>query len=262
MEVSPMSAVTTKDFGPLQESYAFFLDHATEEAEDARAYAEQVQSLAAGTELIRMLDFGCGAGRFTVQFLARSRLAPERLELSLVEPVDVVRQQAVQRLQSASAHPVCAWSQLPRDLDSRFDLVLANHVFYYVPNLDEVVESILRSLAPKGQFLAAIAGHSNVFIQFWNQCFALIGKPLPYNTAADFEEALRGQGISYSKQQVEYNLNFPDSEENRLAIMHFLLGHYLLEVPRGALLELFDPHAAEGRIAMRIRHDHFTAGHP
>ena len=257
-----MSAVTTKDFGPLQESYAFFLDHSTEEAEDARTYAEQVQSLAAGTEVIRMLDFGCGAGRFAAQFLARSQFAPERLQLSLVEPVDVVRQQAVERLQSASTHPVRAWPQLPRDLETRFDLVLANHVFYYVPELDEVVESILRSLAPRGQFLAAIAGQSNTFLHFWNHCFALIGKPVPYNTADEFEKALSGQSISYSKQQVEYDLNFPDSEENRLKIMHFLLGDYFVEVPRDAMVELFDPHAADGNIAMRMRHDHFAAGPP
>ncbi len=50
---------TTKDFAPLRADYAFFETHATEAAEDLRAYAAHVRDLTAGAGPVRMLDFGC-----------------------------------------------------------------------------------------------------------------------------------------------------------------------------------------------------------
>src|SRR5262249_28788500 len=163
-----MSVSSSKNFGPIRDDYLFFEEHATEAAEDLCAYMPHVHALATGSGLVRMLDFGSGSGRFSCQFLALARFPQERLWLSLVEPEEVYRQRAIEQLQTFTTHPVQAWPALLPNLEAYFDLVLANHVFYYVPNLNEVLAGILRALTTPGLFLTAMAGQRNVLIQFWN----------------------------------------------------------------------------------------------
>ena len=253
-----MSSTAAKNFGPIRDAYAFFEDHSTEAVEDVRAYAPHVHALARTNRPIRMLDFGCGDGKFSVQFHAAARFPAEQLWLSLVEPDDLYRLQAVERLRPLTAYPVPAWPELPPNLEACFDLVLANHVLYYVPNLDDTVAALTRALAPAGLFLAAVAGQRNTLIQFWHHCFGLIGKSVPYHTAEDVEAALARRPISYSKEDVKYELFFPDSAANRLTIVRFLMGSYFRQVPRQAMLDLFNPYAIDGRIAMQITHEHFV----
>jgi SAM-dependent methyltransferase len=248
---------TTKDFSPLRADYTFFETHATEAAEDLRAYASHVQSVAAGDGPIRLLDFGCGPGGFSRRFIEMTGIAADRLQLSLVEPVDVYRRQAIAEVRPHSTDPVCAWPALPEDCEACFDLVLANHVFYYVPDLEAALTGILRALAPSGLFLTAIAGQRNTLIQFWNRCFGLIGRPVPFHTAEDLERALTRLGRRFHKQDVHYELTFPDSEENRLTILRFLMGSHYPEVPRPPMLELFDSYAADGIVHMHITHEQF-----
>ncbi len=138
--------------------------------------------------------------------------------------------------------------------------MLANHVFYYVLNLDKVLSDIFRALTTGGLFLTAIAGQKNTLIQFWNYCFALIGKTVPYHTAEDLEITLAKQGKVYRKQDIWYELIFPDSEENRLRILRFLLGSYFDEVPRQAMVDLFNPYAHAGRIVIQTVHEQFVIG--
>lgn len=252
-----MSLNTSKDFGPLRADYSFFEDHATEAVADARSYAVHVRSLNTSGRPILMLDFGCGEGRFTENLLKTCDIPAERLCLTLVEPVDEHRRRAVERLTPVAARPINAGATLPDNPDARFDLVLANHVFYYVTNLEDVVAAIHRSLAPAGLLLAAMAGQNNLLIQFWNHCFGLIGEPVPFHTAEDFAAALRRQSIGYLKKPVHYELTFSDSEENRLRILRFLLGSHFDKVPRQPMLDLFAPYAEGGQIEMQITHDHF-----
>jgi hypothetical protein len=130
-----MSNPSSKHFGPIRDDYAFFLQHSTEVEADLRAYAPHLQGLTMGDAPIRMLDFGCGDGGFTAEFLVRSGWPLERLWLALVEPDITYRQRAADRLQAFTSHPVPAWPVLPRHLNVCFELILANHVLYYVPDL-------------------------------------------------------------------------------------------------------------------------------
>lgn len=253
-----MNVISSKDFSPIRDDYLFFQEHTTEAARDLLAYMPQLHVLAKGGGPIRMLDFGSGSGRFSCQFLALARLPPERLWLSLVEPEVEYRQQALEQLQPLTAHPIQAWPALPPFIEAHFDLVLANHVLYYVPNLDEVLASILRALTASGLFLTAIAGQRNILIQFLIYCFALIGKPFPFHIAEDLEASLAGLGEAYHKQDIQYELVFPDMEENRLKIMRFLLGSYFDEVPRQAMVDLFTPYAHAGQIVILTMHEQFV----
>jgi trans-aconitate 2-methyltransferase len=240
---------TTKDFAPIRDDYTFFETHSTEAENDLRGYERLLQDLPRAGSL-RLLDFGCGPGTFSERFLTMLGVDRATLRLFLVEPVEVYRQQAVQRLAHFTAHPIEACPALPADHVDCFDLIVSNHVFYYLPDLDRALGQTLAGLAPGGRFVTAIAGRDNALIQFWVKAFALLDRPIPYNIAEDVEAWLHKRGQPYARQQVRYDLTFPDSEENRLKILRFLLSEHLPALPRQEMLDLFSPHAQGGRIVL------------
>jgi SAM-dependent methyltransferase len=252
-----MPHTSRKPFELIHDAYAFFQQHTTETEADIRAYLPHLRAMATGHQPIRMLDFGCGDGQFTAALLGRAPWLQARLQLALVEPDDVYRHQAVARLQSYTTQPVCAWPALPPHLQACFDLVLANHVLYYMPDLDGTLAALLRALATPGLFLTAMAGQRSTFAQWCQQCFAWLGQPYPFHTAEDLEGALARQGVAYGKEDVHYEFVFPDTAEHRLTVMRFLLGNAYHDVSQPAMLALFDPYAQGEQVVMRLVHEHF-----
>jgi SAM-dependent methyltransferase len=255
-----MTAASTKPFAPIRDDYLFFQEHSTEAAEDVRAYLPYVKELGAAHRRVRMLDFGCGDGQFTAALLLQAGFPPHNLRLSLVEPDSIYLEQAVKRLQPYTTEAIEALPQVRPGVEA--DLVLANHVFYYVPQLEEMISVLLGTLAQAGRFLIAMAGERNTLIQFWKSCFALIGKPLPFHIAEDLQRVLDVAGRPYKKHDVWYRLAFPDSEDNRLSMMRFLMGDYFSDVPRQAMIGLFDPYTDGQTVAMQIVHEHFVIDRP
>lgn len=242
-----MSDNPAKDFGAIADDYSFFERHATEAREDVRAYAEELRGLLPAAGVLRMLDFGCGTGGFTERLLDELGWQAEQVALTLVEPVDSVRRQAVERLASYSGTPIVDSATLPGEGSGQFDLILANHVLYYVPNLRAELAKLVGS---------AIAGRSNALIQFWIAAFAKLGRDVPYHVAEDVERALQELGASYAKRSVAYELTFEDSEANRMRILRFLLADYLPLLPREFLLGLFDQHSRSGRVEIETASNH------
>jgi SAM-dependent methyltransferase len=247
-----------KDFGPIADDYAFFERHATEAQEDALAHATRLREVEPSDGTVRMLDFGCGAGTFTARLLELVGWQPDRLRLTLVEPVEARRREAVSRLAGFSTTPVADAAMLPEGLAESFNVVLANHVLYYVPGLREHLAKLIGAVAVGGIFTAAIASRTNALIEIWITGFGLLGRDIPYYTSEDVERALEELGAAYEKQQVTYELEFPDTEENRMRIIRFLLADHLAQIPHRPLLELFDQHSRSGRIDIRTASDHFT----
>jgi trans-aconitate 2-methyltransferase len=254
-----MSKNPKKDFGPIADDYAFFENHATEAEQDARAYLEQLKEIvpADGTTL-RMLDFGCGTGSFTARFLKQADWSPDRLRLTLVEPVESARRQAVARLAGLAATPVDDSAKLPAGSVASFDIVLANHVFYYVLELHSQLAALRDALSASGVFVTAIAARTNALIEFWIAGFRLLGREIPYHTSEDVDAALQELRADYRKRQVAYELTFPDTEENRMRIIRFLLADHLAQMPQRPLLDLFDHYSQSGRIHIRTASDQYT----
>jgi trans-aconitate 2-methyltransferase len=253
-----MSNNPEKDFGPIAEDYAFFETHATEAEQDAQAYVLSLAGLVPAEGVIRLLDFGCGSGSFTSRFLDEAGWSPDRLRLTLVEPVESARRQAIARLAAHTEHPVVDAATLPDGIAEGFDVVLANHVFYYVPELRIQLAGLLAALTLSGVFVTAIAPRTNALIEFWIAGFRLLGCEIPYNTSEDVESALQVLGAGYQKRPVAYELTFPDTEENRMRILRFLLADHLAKMPHRPLLEWFDRFSSAGAINIRTASDHFT----
>jgi len=257
-----MPHTSRKPFERIRDAYAFFQQHATETEADIRAYLPHLPTVAMGDQPIRMLEFGCGDGQFTAALLGRTPWTPARLQLALVEPDDVYRQQAVARLQPYTTQPVHARPALPPHLQDCFDLVLANHVLYYVPDLDGTLAALLRALAAPGLFLTAMAGQRSTLAQWCQQCFAWLGQLYPFHTAEDLESTLARQGVAYGKEDVHYEFVFPDTAEHRLTVMRFLLGNAYHDVSQPAMLALFDPYAQGEQVMIRLVHEHFMVQRP
>lgn len=253
-----MSENPAKDFGAIADDYSFFERHATEAREDVQGYAEDVRGVLPASGVVRMIDFGCGTGGFTARFLDELGWTPDRVMLTLVEPIDSVRRQAVARLAGRTAGPLADAKALPAGDGSRFDLILANHVFYYVPNLRGELARLIGSLSESGVFVTAIAGRTNALIEFWIAAFRHLGREVPYNVAEDLEAALQELGANYAKRSVAYELAFDDTEENRLRVLRFLLADYLPLLPREFLLGLFDRYSRAGRIEIQTASEHFV----
>jgi trans-aconitate 2-methyltransferase len=249
-----------KNFAPIQEDYAFFLDHSTEPASDLRGYRALLGEPARLAGSLHFLDFGCGPGTFTARFLDELACPPDQLRITLVDPVADYRQQACERLHGRSAAPIRAWAELPAAIGPEFHLVLANHVLYYVADLDGVLSRILGSLAPGGRFVTAVAGRHNALVDFWFRSFPWIGLDVPYHTAEDVEAALTRRGQPFRRHEVSYELAFPDTEANRLKILRFLLADYFDRMPRRKLLDLFEPYAKDGRVEIRTEDVQFAVG--
>lgn len=246
-----------KDFGAIESDYAFFMAHATESASDAAAYAHALAGFARGRSGVRLLDFGCGAGDFTERLLQALAWPPEALEIALVEPVAPQRHAAARRLAAFSRRPIADLDRLTDAPPARFDVVISNHVLYYVDDLDDTLRQLLARIAPGGRMLLALAGWDNPLLDFWRLGFAQLDRPVPYYTAEDVAAALTREGSPFARSTVAYELRFPDTAENRLKMLRFLLGEHLAEIGPQRLLGEFDRFVRGGEIVVETGSWHF-----
>ena len=249
---------TTKDFGPIHDDYCFFQSHSTEAAQDRAQYLTELAAINRQQSEFTVLDFGCGDGEFSAPFLAQAAFPSKTLRLALVEPVGPNLVKAVDHLSSYTMHPIASWTELPDNYVNQEDLVLANHVLYYVPDLTATTQALVRALRAGGRWLTSMAGRENLLIQIWFACFDMIGEPLPFWVAANFATILDQQTVPYKKYLVRYRLAFEDTERHRRSILRFLLGDHFAKVPLRDALELFSAYTAQGKIDTEVWHHHFV----
>jgi len=249
-----------KDFGPIRDDYAFFESHSDEAESDLAQYREPASVVlrARGAQPLRLCDFGCGPGGFSVRFLRQLDCSPAQLHLTLVEPQPLYREAAATALAPFTTRPIAAHTALPDDSRGAFDLIVANHCLYYVTSFADVVPRLLQAIAPGGTLLAAFAGRENALLRMWDACFALLGEPMPYHTAEELDALLARMGRVASGGRAPFRLRFPDTPGDRWRILRFLLAERAARLPAAAALALFDPYARAGRIDMPIEHRHFV----
>lgn len=247
-----------KDFGAIEGDYAFFMAHATEAESDAAEYLRELATFAHGRASIRLLDFGCGTGDFTQRLLAALSWPPQAVALTLVEPVGHQREQAARRLAEFSRQAIDSRDSLPSPGERRFELVLSNHVLYYVDDLRATLGQMLDLLAPGGRLLLAIAGWDNALLDIWRVGFAMLGRTVPYYAADDVEAALSAANARLRRSRSTYQLRFADTVENRLRMLRFLFGDYLEEIRPDRLLGQFDRYVRGGHVEVNTHSYHYA----
>jgi trans-aconitate 2-methyltransferase len=250
------SAMNAKDFGPIESDYAFFMSHATEAENDAADFASSLSGFAPEKVAVRMLDFGCGSGEFTERLLSKLKWPANTLELTLVEPVAHQLAEAARRLTRFTDQPIVTGEVLPDS--AGFDLILSNHVLYYVEDLDRTLRQLTAALAPNRMLQLAIAGWDNALMELWTVGFALLGQKVPYHAAEDVESGLSQLGVPFQKHVCPYRLRFADLRENRLRILRFLFADYLQQLPIERMLAAFDQYVAGDHVDIATHSYHIA----
>ncbi|MCB0376453.1 MAG: methyltransferase domain-containing protein [Sinomicrobium sp.] len=252
LSITGAAGMYQKSFDHILEDYAFFERHATEMENGLRAARAHVANIRTSERPFRLLDFGAGAGSFTRAFLWETDLHRRmKLDLTLVEPGAMAREQAFDRLRTFTGRPISILEELPDGMTTRFDLIISNHAIYYVPDLNQTINRLLHHCSAVGKALISAAGSENFLVRLWDYGFDLIDGTPPFYRAEDLEVVLEKNGLNYSCERVFYELNFPDSTENRMKILRFLFGDYLSAFPIYRLLDFFDTYLVKGEIRIK-----------
>jgi len=236
-----------KIFDRIADDYEFFMDHSTESASDLDAYERTFAARPFPSRAVRALDFGCGTGRFTERWLDRLTRFTAGVELSLLEPARKQLAEASQRLASRSLTPIVTFSDLA-NLSGCYDLIVANHCLYYVPDVLASLKRLAAALDHHGLMIIAISGYDNALCQLWKLGFSSIDEPVPYHSAESVVSAFDQLGLEASPQKLTYEISFPDCREHREKLLRFLFDKHLQRMPLDPLLAFFDPYCHDGRV--------------
>jgi SAM-dependent methyltransferase len=99
-----------------------------------------------------VLDIGCGTGTYTEGLL--QRLSRGGYHLSGDLSLGMLREMAAMTFSPCVSLANADVTALPHP-DTCFDVVLANHIFYHVPEIERAVAEIHRVLRPQGRLVAA-----------------------------------------------------------------------------------------------------------
>jgi len=110
----------------------------------------------------RLLDFGCGTG----EFLARCQ--SQGWDAQGLDPDDGARTVAAQK-HGLSVEPPKRLHDLPPD---RFDITTLWHVLEHVPDLDDTIQALRRTLAPGGTLVVAVPNWSSLDAHFYGRHWA------------------------------------------------------------------------------------------
>lgn len=245
---------STKHFDAIHDAYDFFLAHTTEAEADAAAYLEYLRPLAASGRPARLLDFGGGDGGFLARLLTEAGFAPDRLHLALVDPDPGYREAAASRLAPFTAFPVAVHPDLAEDDPGGYDLILSNHALYYVPDLADALARLRRRLVPDGRLLTTMGDRQNGFFTLVTRMYATIDFVPPHQGAEELEAVLAAAGQTWQKTRVDDELRFPDTPENRVLLLRFMLGDYFTRMDRGVILPMLDPLADGNEVVLRTFH--------
>ncbi len=109
----------------------------------------------------RVLEIGCGPARLWLNNFDR---IPSEWDITLADFSAGMLQEAHHNLQivrHSFTFQQFDIQSIPFKSNS-FDLVIANHMLYHVPDLDKALSEVQRILSPKGRFYAATGGQTHL----------------------------------------------------------------------------------------------------
>ena len=210
-----------------------------------------------------VLECGCGSGLFwhNVELPPTMSLTLTDLSAGMVETATAVA--AANGFGDVRGH-VCDVQELPFE-DASFDVVVANHMLYHVPDPDRVVAELARVVRPNGVVLAATngSGHMGEITELIAEVFGNHGEALYEVFGIDSGEArLRRSFASITwhafvndlvvddpARVVDYGLSFPPGED-------------ATDDQRAEFAAAVERRFAGGRLRVRTRAGAFVARSP
>lgn len=109
----------------------------------------------------RVLELGCGPGTLWVENADRIPSDAAFLLSDLSEGMVAQSRSALESLFPNFEFQAIDAQEIPMS-DERFDVVIASHMLYHIPNLEKALGEIQRVLKPGGRLYASTAGRNNL----------------------------------------------------------------------------------------------------
>lgn len=212
-----------KDFEAILSDYEFFCAHSNEKKANLEILSRFIKERSWGKK-VRILDFGCGPGDFLFDLVELSMDSKQALEINLVEPSSVYRKKAKKVFLKRRNVEINDWKEFDSTRKGRYDLIIANHVLYYVKDKAKLLESFSRAAHSETLILVTLSGARNGLNALTRYANELAGIELPYRTFEEFEGYLRSEKINHDQHPMNAELRFVDTAENRAKIVRFVLG--------------------------------------
>ena len=226
-----------KSFVGLEPAYSFLLEHSSQISRTLEALTPVTTRQHFETTNIRVCIFGCGDVEIALHLLTCLKTR-HIVEVTLID----THEEWLAGLESAIREKTDAKIATHETIFAAkplFDLIIAHHTMYYVPDLSRTIELIRRLLSATGLFIATLASPSNKLKQCAAELFGLKGENLPYWQEPDLEAALAGCGFAWKASSIYSAITCADTAASRTALINFLVG--TLETPSREALDLFAP---------------------
>lgn len=109
----------------------------------------------------KVIEFGCGNGALWKDNLARIPGDIEIILSDFSEGMLTACKKGLEELKQIKDYKVIDIQNIPYE-DNSFDVVIANHMLYHVPDREKAIKEVFRILKPGGRFYAATNGSGNL----------------------------------------------------------------------------------------------------
>ncbi len=177
---------------------------------------------------IRVLDVGCGTGRWLQAFLMYVTPQLPNLEIlyDLVDPSEQAMSQALVKIEHPLkiGHQYIDTIQQARLDQSRYDIIWSMHAFYAIPrpDLPHVLGKISNHLNDQGQAFIAQATKKSFYVRFYDKFLETFHcNEAGFTSAEDIVAALNMLGLEYQVYAISYDECI--AEEDLIALEHYIM---------------------------------------
>ncbi len=218
---------TKKDFSSITNAYKFFKEHSTEYEANRHEIILKLEQSKLLERGISILDFGGGDGELLSDLYSKTDINKFDPKLYIFEPVENYQESAKSKLALVGYNNLVVLEKIDELPDATLDLILVNHVLYYVENLDQTISKLRSKLNENGQLWILMADENNSADQLWEVFFEKLGMKVPYFLTNDLRFILDDQSVQYLEtREIKSTFFFKNSNENRSSLVRFLLGNY------------------------------------
>lgn len=254
-----------KEFSDILSDYDFFKTNCNEDENMLSIFVREIMSFVELNSFkftnengLKLLDFGSGDGKF-LESLIKNKVIPNifNSEFSLVEPDAIYRLEALKRLGHYTRSPIV---MLDKNLSlmshlHKFDLILANHVLYYVDDFKSTMDAFFECKSSNGKLIISMSEKRHALCHLLQEFCNLNEVEYPYYVASDLLNYLDKNSIQYKSKHVLSELRFKNSVENLDKIVRFILSNKYAHLKSESILKQFREKFSVGEDLVFPLHD-------